>query len=66
MHETHRMLGGAHEADLEREAEKRRLANEARRQHDTAGTRRLPRSRLRLFSFVLHGRTFRSPEPKVD
>lgn len=38
MHETYRMLGQAHEADLEREAVSRRLAAQvAKGPHDHAG-----------------------------
>ena len=40
MHETYRMLGRAHEADLEREAAKWRLGDQAREQRDASGLRR--------------------------
>jgi hypothetical protein len=39
MHETYRMLGREHEADLEREAAKRRLAGQARERRKNAGSR---------------------------
>ena len=37
MHETYRMLGREHEADLEREAEKWHRADEVRRQRHAPG-----------------------------
>ena len=40
MDETYRMLGREHEADLEREAAKRRLADQARDPHQGSGVKR--------------------------
>jgi hypothetical protein len=58
MHETYRMLGREHEADLAREARNRQLAAEARGPKAPSGTRlRLPAlSPLRVPAFLLRAR----------
>jgi hypothetical protein len=52
MDETYRMLGRDHEADLEREAEKWRLAAEARGQRRASGREPDTREERKLRSFV--------------
>lgn len=62
MHEMHRMLGREHEADLERDAKKWRLAAEVRREPSaTPGAPKTPASQrsrrspslVRMLGFVL-------------
>jgi hypothetical protein len=52
MDETFRMLGREHEADLEREAQKHRLAALAGTAPKTQGPRRPSRRRRLLLAFV--------------
>ena len=72
MDETYRRLGRAHEADLERDAQRWRLAKEVREQEHGAATsrgtkeKRSRSDRVRILTFARHERRARasvSPTP---